>query len=204
MKKLLFVLLAISSLTSSSYAKERSSEKGEEKERTTFIGIGLGAGTSISNPNGRGTSYHIQFNAGAQVHEASHLNIGIFLSNYGRTARSGWGFLAYDHGYTLGPEISFRNLFNSGLFAGLRVGVAQRELTESFLGLFPGSGGGSGYAFTGGPVIGYDFKFKNRFAVGVEMSSMYLSSVPITGYWTGDGLYAEWIFSGLANFKVFF
>lgn len=221
MKKNVVVLVVICSSIFSSHAKEKPSKElvgtcssissgftkekpvKKEREKIVYMGFGLGGGTSLSNPNGRGGSYHLQFTAGARVHQTSHLNLGIFVSNFGRTAGADYGFGAYDLGDAIGTELTFRDLFDSGLYAGIRAGVVKRQLSEAFLGIIPWNNV-SGFGFTGGPVIGYDVKFSKRFGMGTEMSAMYLSGVPGSGYWTGDSLKAEWMFSGLLNFKFFF
>lgn len=119
-------------------------------------------------PTSNSTFLHFQENLGFEVSSESHFYVGQFLS-YSLL------YVAAQTVFSVGPEFSFRGLFDTGFFLGAKAGIGY----SSGIGAQTG-----GFAFMGGPILGYDFIHKKegrKYGLGAEVFLYYLSQVSQSG-----------------------
>lgn len=174
------------------------SADSQPSSKRNFVGFQLGSVWTDYSP-----VIQFQENVGFEVLEKEHLYIGQFAS-----------FSAFKTGrsvLSLGPELAFRELFSSGLYAGTRVGIGYSGM---FGPTYHSGTSSGGFSYLAGPFAGYDFilnkKKGRKFGLGAEVFLFYLSetretiSDSYTNSQTEETLPYRIAFSAVFSFKVFF
>lgn len=180
-----------------------STSASANSEKITYVGGSMGAAQSLNGSHPH-TGFVFQASVGGRVSKSSSLYLGGFYHYMYRSARFGNDILYSDETLSLfGPEIMFRDLFESGLFVGARIGIGYRTQSKSFL--FVPAGYDSFTALGGGPVIGYDFRITDQVSIGAETSLTFVNGGSVKkSNSTRMYLDADQMLNAVVNFKLFF
>jgi hypothetical protein len=172
--------------------------------RKNYVGFLFGALNSTKgNPPGAGLNMGGNF--GFQLVPQSAVYLGAFATYGVRFSSSHDGILESGESVSLiGPELTFRDLFNTGLYLGARAGIGSRAAGKSFL--FIPIGYDSFTAYGAGPTLGYDITLTEQFSMGLDFSLMVVSggTVDLGYYLSKTELPVDHLFNSLISFKYKF